>query len=163
MKPEPEPALREDPRPADEEAVRALVRSTGFFSDEEVEIAAELVREALARGLESGYRFLFHDQAGAPAAYACFGPIPGTESSYDLYWIATRADLQGQGHGRRLLAASERRIAALGGTRVWVETSSTAKYVPTRRFYERAGYERAALLADFYRPGDGKVIYCKAL
>lgn len=157
------PSLRETPRAADEEAVRALVLSTGFFTAEEVEIAAELVREALERGEESGYRFLFQERDGVLAAYTCFGPIPGTDSSYDLYWIATRAELQGQGLGRGLLEATEQLIASLGGTRVYVETSSTPKYASTRRFYEGSGYSIEALLHDFYRRDDGKVIYCKAL
>jgi len=157
------PGLREAPRDADEAGVRALVSSTGFFTPEEVEIAAELVREALERGEKSGYRFLFLERGDALAAYACYGLIPGTDASYDLYWIATRADLQGQGLGRSVLAATEQLIASLGGTRVYVETSSTPKYAPTRRFYERSGYELAALLHDFYRRDDGKVIYCKAL
>ena len=157
------PTLREAPGSADERAVRELVRSTGFFTPEEVEIAAELVREALERGEASGYRFLFLERGLELAAYTCFGPIAGTDSSYDLYWIATRADLQGQGLGRSVLAATEELIAGLGGSRIYVETSSTPKYDPTRLFYERSGYERSAVLHDFYRRGDGKVIYCKAL
>jgi GNAT superfamily N-acetyltransferase len=168
MKLDTEPqVLRQEPTPADEGSVRELVRSTGFFTEEEIEIAAELVRAALAQGEASGYRFLFLDRgagvASGLAAYACFGAIPGTDASYDLYWIATRADLQGQGLGQRVLAAAERAIALLGGTRVYIETSSTPRYAPTRRFYERAGYELAALLPDFYRPGDGKVVYCRRL
>jgi hypothetical protein len=33
------------------------------------------------------------------------------------------------------------------------------KYVSTRRFYERTGFTAEAVLKDFYRPGDDKVIY----
>ena len=156
--------LREAVTAHDEASVRALVHSTGFFSPEEEDVAAELVREALERGEEaSGYSFLFLEERGRLLSYACFGRIPGTRSSFDLYWIATQADEQGRGHGRRLLAASEARIRALGGTRVYVETSSRAQYEPTRAFYERCGYEQVALLDDFYAPGDGKVVYCKVV
>lgn len=155
--------LRETLEPEDEERVRAIVRSTRFFSPEEEEIAAELVREALARGDDSGYRFVLLACEGSYVAYTCFGRIPGTESSYDLYWIATRADWRGRGLGRRLLTATERRIRALGGTRVYVDTSSRAQYAPTRGFYEGCGYARVAELEDFYRPGDAKVVYCRSL
>ena len=34
-------------------------------------------------------------------------------------------------------------------------------YAPTRGFYLRCGYYQAALLKDFYAPGDDKVIYAK--
>ncbi len=155
-------ALREEVLPRDEAEVRRVVRATGFFSDEEVEIAAELVRAALS-GPDSGYRFLFREEDGSLVAYACFGRIPCTRASWDLYWIATDPARQKAGVGRALLAASEERMRALGALRVYVETSSRAQYEPTRRFYERAGYERAALFPEFYGPGDGKVVYCKAL
>jgi len=147
--------------PADVERVRAIVASTGFFSPDEIAIAAELVGEALAQGDASGYRFVLADVGGRTLAYACYGAIPATEGSFDLYWIAVSAEARGMGLGRRVLAEAERRIAALGGRRIWVETSSRAQYAPTRAFYERCGYERAALLEDFYRPGDGKVVYVK--
>ena len=58
---------------------------------------------------------------------------------------------------------SERLIAAAGGEAVYAETSNRPQHVPTRAFYERFGYGRAALLPDFYAPGDDKVIYLKRL
>ena len=86
-----------------------------------------------------------------------------TQSSWDLYWIAVDAAAQGRGLGRAVLAESERRIAAAGGRRVYVETSSRPQYLPTRSFYERCGYAVGAVLDDFYAPGDGKVVFVKAL
>jgi hypothetical protein len=44
-----------------------------------------------------------------------------------------------------------------------VETSSRDDYAPTRHFYEAHEYERAASLADYYAPGDHRVIYTKRL
>jgi ribosomal protein S18 acetylase RimI-like enzyme len=142
--------------------VEALGRATGFFSEAETAIARELVEERAARGAASGYEFLFADgEDGALDGYACFGPIPCTRESWDLYWIAVRPALQGRGLGRRLLRAAEERIAAAGGTRVYVDTSTRDAYAPTRAFYEACGYARAATLEDFYAPGDGKVIYVR--
>jgi hypothetical protein len=46
---------------------------------------------------------------------------------------------------------------------VIVETSSRDAYLPTRRFYDRRGYEEAARVAEFYGPGDDRVIYVKHL
>ncbi|MCB9897798.1 MAG: GNAT family N-acetyltransferase [Planctomycetes bacterium] len=156
--------LRETPRPSDRDAVRRIVSDSGFFHPSEVDVAVELVDEALARGAEaSGYHFVFADDARGVAGYACFGPIAGTESSFDLYWIAVDPERRGLGLGSTLLDASERRIASLGGRRVYVETSSKELYVPTRGFYEARGYVRQAHLPDFYAPGDGKVIYVREL
>ena len=78
----------------DIENVREIVSSTGFFSDEEVIIAAELVEERLTKGESSGYFFLFIEIDGKTIGYSCFGPIPATKLSYDLYWIAVHNDYQ---------------------------------------------------------------------
>lgn len=169
--PPPEPAaprpltLRSDPRPSDREAVGRMVAASGFFAPSEVDIAVELVDAALEGGAaRSGYHFLFADDArGDLLGYACFGPIDGTASSFDLYWIAVDPSRRGGGLGTHLLRASEAAVAAAGGTRVYVETSSRALYVPTRAFYETRGYRREAFLPDFYGPGDGKVIYVREL
>lgn len=153
-------------RPGDAAAVRRLVAATGFFSAAEIDVAVELVDEALARGSASGYEFLFADDAGHEGeltGYTCYGPIPATRSSYDLYWIAVAPGRQGSGLGRELLRESERRARAAGATTMYVDTSGRAQYAPTRRFYERSGYAMAAELPDFYAPGDAKIIYARAL
>ncbi|MEZ5980163.1 MAG: GNAT family N-acetyltransferase [Planctomycetota bacterium] len=154
--------LRDDVRESDEARVRELVRSSGFFTPEEQEIAVELVHERRVRGeRESGYSFVFLDDGPTAVAYACFGRIPMTASSYDLYWIVTDDARRGRGLGRRLLREVERRVARAGGGRIYVETSSRAQYDPTRAFYENTGYTRAAYFEGFYREGDGKIVYVK--
>jgi ribosomal protein S18 acetylase RimI-like enzyme len=149
---------------ADVDLVEAVTRATGFFSEEEVGIARELADENVNKGeLASGYWFLVLDAPGANAldAYACFGPVPGTKASFDLYWIVVSPSAQGRGVGRSLLAAVEERVRAMGGKRLYADTSSRAQYAPTRAFYERTGFVQVALLEDFYDDGDGKVMYLK--
>lgn len=155
--------LRTDARSADIEVIRALVHATGFFSEEEEAIAVELVEERLAKGAASGYEFLFAEQGGRMLGYACYGRIPLTLASFDLYWIVVDPQAQGAGTGRRLLAAAERAVAVAGGTALYAETSSREQYTPTRRFYAAAGYGVAAEFPDFYAPGDGKVVFAKRL
>lgn len=155
--------LRSEVRPSDVEAVRSLTAATGFFHESEVRIAAELVEERLERGLASGYHFFFAEGDGAVEGYACFGPIDGTLHSFDLFWICVEPSRQGHGLGRALLAASEAEIAAMGGRRIYVETSDKASYEPTRGFYRRCGYRQEGRLEDFYAPGDGKVFFVKVV
>ncbi len=156
--------FRNTVRPGDEQAVQALVAATGFFNPGEQALAAELVSETLEKGAASGYEFLFADaDDGGLAGYACFGRIPATQASFDLYWIAVDRSRQRQGLGRELLLAAEAATRAQGGTCMYVDTSGRSQYRPTRAFYERMGYTTAAVLADFYAPGDDKVIYSKRL
>jgi len=155
--------FRREVRPSDAQAVEDLVCATGVFSEAEVAVARELVEERLKRGAASGYEFLFADDEQGLLGYACWGPIPCTEKSFDLYWIAVRPERHGKGVGRRILAAAEQEIGGAGGTRIYVETSTRTAYDATRAFYERCGYACAATLDDFYAPGDGKAIYLKVV
>jgi GNAT superfamily N-acetyltransferase len=155
--------FREEVRPSDRDSVREIVRSTGFFSEEEIDIAVELVSERLQKGPGSGYHFLFAEDRGRVIGYSCFGRIPGTACSYDLYWIAVHEDRRRLGIGRRLLRKTEETVLRMNGCRIYIETSSRARYEPTRGFYLKCGYGTAAVLDDFYAPGDSKLIYSKTL
>ena len=155
--------LRRGLHPEDRTVIETLIRATGFFNGEEIEVAMELVDDRLANGEASHYRFVVAETAGQVAGYACWGPIPGTVASADLYWIVVHPGHQGKGAGAALLAAAEAWMAEAGRTRVYVETSTRALYAPTRAFYLACGYEIAAELQDFYAPGDGKALFLKVL
>jgi D-alanine-D-alanine ligase len=153
--------FRCDPRPDDANRIREIVASTGVFSPVEIDVAVELLVDRLEKGPPSGYHFLFAEQNGRTLGYTCYGPIPLTAASYDLYWIAVDKNCQGQKIGQLLLAKTEELTSAAGGRQVYIETSNRAQYAPTRKFYLRTGYRQEALLRDFYAPGDDKVIYVK--
>ena len=150
----------------DRQAVRQLVKATGFFSPAEQDIAVELVDDALAQGEAAGYEFLFADNEERPGTlqgYACFGPVPLRPGDYDLYWIAVAPPGQRHGLGRQLIAEVERRAVARGALSMFIDTSGREQYLPTRAFYERSGYVVHEIVRDFYSPGDDKVVYRKQL
>ena len=156
--------FRDDIRESDVFAIQAIVSSTGFFNPAEIAVAVELAEERLSKGAASGYFFLFaEDETGRVLGYACYGPVPATETTFDLYWIAVHADRQRDGLGRQLLTRTEAAITAAGGLDVYIETSSRALYQPTQSFYAKAGYRLAAEFPDFYAAGDGKLVFVKRL
>lgn len=157
------PVFRAQVQAQDPGKVRDLVSATQFFYEHEVAIAQELVEETLSKGVDAGYQFLFVDEGDRLLGYACFGEIPCTVGSYDLYWIAVAPDCQRGGWGRKLMAEVERRVISLGGRRVYIDTSGREQYLSTRSFYERCGYKCEAELVDFYGPGDSKQVFSKAL
>jgi len=161
----PPPSLewRETVRPEDIEDVRSLVAATGMFSSAEVAIAAELVSERAAKGAASEYDFVLVEIGERLVGYACFGPIPGATDRWDLYWIVVRPDSQRSGIGGALLRRAEAVMAERGAKRIYVDTSTTEKYAPTRAFYRAGGYHKAVELPDFYRDGDGKAVFMKAI
>ena len=138
-----------------------LTRATGLFREDEVRTAVELLDDSLAG--DDDYRFVGAFEGDTLVGYACWGPTPGTEGTWDLYWIVVGPERQGQGVGTQLLRAVEQELRANGQRLIVVETSSRADYAPTRGFYERRGYTRTATIPGYYAPGDDLVIYTKEL
>ncbi len=143
----------------DKNNVREILGSTGFFYDFEIDVAVELVQEYLEYGIESDYIFLFAEIDGKTVGYSCFGLIPVTKHSYDLYWIGVHNDFRGLGLGKILMSETEKIIKDLGGKSIFIETSSREKYIPTQKFYDSCGCELIANIKDFYDDGDDKLIY----
>lgn len=157
--------LRRAARDTDAIAIREITTATGFFYPTEIDIAVELIEDRLAKGEDSDYEFVFADDpdSGATLGYACYGPIPLTQESWDLYWIAVSPQAQRRGVGRALMQAVEQDVRTRGGQRVYVDTASRPAYRPTRAFYRSRGYRVDAEFADFYSPGDAKVVMVKRL
>src|SRR6185312_10120487 len=143
--------------------VRSLVASTGFFNQAEVEVAADLVTERLTKGIRSGYNFVLAERGSSLVGYACYGPIEGTQGSFELYWIAVSPDEQRRGLGAQAYARAEAAMRKAGAKHIYADTSSSDRYAGTRGFYQRMGFHEDARLADFYAPGDSKIVYVKPL
>ncbi|HEX6053555.1 MAG TPA: GNAT family N-acetyltransferase [Gemmatimonadaceae bacterium] len=160
------------PIPASERArVAEILRSTGNFRDEEVDVALELFDESLA---SADYTFVGAFEVSADGCvasadgcrrrlqgFACYGPTMATDRTYDLYWIAVDRSAQGTGCGSLLLTEVERRLEALHARMLVVETSSRSDYTTTREFYLRRNYVEAARVREFYAPDDDRIILTK--
>jgi GNAT superfamily N-acetyltransferase len=155
--------LRFEPLADDVEKVREIIHSSGFFLEHEIPVALELVEEAVDKGLNSDYLFVFAMDGERTIAYACYGTIACTKNSYDLYWIATHDDYRGKGVGSLILKETEKKVKSMGGRVLYIETSSKPLYIPTQGFYEKHGYFKEAVLKDFYDINDDKIIYSKHL
>lgn len=146
----------------DIENVKRITESTGFFYDHEVEVAISLVIDTLSNPEEYSF-VLIEDDNGKTIAFTNFGEIPCTHKRFDIYWIVVDNEQRGKGLGKILIAETEKRIRELGGEIAYLETSSTEKYLPTRKFYESLKYDKEVVMKDFYANGDDKVIYSKRL
>ena len=140
-----------------------MTRSCGVFRPDEVEVADEVLGDALKDGSAADYCVFVAEYKGRTVGWSCHGQVPMTEATFDLYWIVVAPDIHGRGIGRRLLGEVERDIVAKGSRWLLAETSSTAAYDMTRRFYRHCGYRELSRIEDFYRSGDGKVTFGKRL
>jgi GNAT superfamily N-acetyltransferase len=155
--------FRTEIKPADVAAIEEIVRSTRFFREDEIQVAVDLAKERLDKGPVCGYEFVFYDLNGKTVAYTCYGQIPCSLISYDLYWIVTHQDYRGKGIGKMLMAETERLIKSAGGKAIYVETSSKEMYKPTCAFYLSNKYTLKAQFEDFYDVGDDKLVFVKSV
>jgi ribosomal protein S18 acetylase RimI-like enzyme len=151
-------------RPTDRARLAELLVDTGAFRADEVEVALslfDLSREGGGAGAgeaPTDYEFVGAFQDDRLVGYACFGPTPATDGTYDLYWLAVDPSAQGRGIGRALVRDVEGKLIGRGGRLLVVETSSRADYANTRQFYARSGYIEAARVRDFYAPADDRIL-----
>ncbi len=159
------------PKPTEIESLLELARSTGFFRPDEVDVIRELLDKYFAEIQEKGeqgweygdYVWVVYREAmdSTPLGFACYGAVEMSEDVYDLYWIAVDRRYQDKKIGRALLEYVEQDLRRRNARQLYIETSDTEQYAPTRAFYVRRGYDEVAHLTDFYRLGDGKVVYRK--
>jgi ribosomal protein S18 acetylase RimI-like enzyme len=152
-----------DLRPDDRGPIAAILRDVGVFRDEEIAIGVELVEETLNPGPSTDYRWCIADRLGAVVGFACFGPVPLTEGTFDLYWIAVAPEARGSGIAARLDKFVTSAVGGRGGRWLLAETSSTSAYSSAHRFYAKQGYRLLERIADFYRPGDDRLTFGKRL
>jgi ribosomal protein S18 acetylase RimI-like enzyme len=153
-------------RPAsavDRKEIVALLAQTTEFAPVDFTVACELLDAYLEDVSGSGYPTLVIEDSGEIAGYVCYGPTPLTEGVWDIYWIAVAPRSRGKGYGRKLIVTVEQKISQAGGRMVLIETSSTEPYEPARKLYLALGYTLEAVVRDFYKTGDDKLIYRKTL
>jgi ribosomal protein S18 acetylase RimI-like enzyme len=150
-------------RPSDRPRLIAALESDATFTEVEIDVAMELVDNAL----EHGERDYVVRVADLPdfwvAGYICFGRTPMTDTTWDLYWVVTHAQARGRGVAGALIQAMESELAIHPGSAVRVETSQQESHEAARRLYDRLGYPIIARFPDFYRAGDDLIVYYKKL
>ena len=144
--------------PADRERIEDITRAVGVFRADEVPVALEVFDGAV--GGSPDYLALGAELDGRLVGWICWGPTPCTLATFDLYWMAVDPAVQGAGVGSALVTEMERRLAGIARL-VVVETAGRPDYASTRAFYQARGYRAAAVIPDFYAPGDDQVVYVK--
>lgn len=147
----------------DKPAIMQILRAIPEFMPAELIVAEEVIDSYLYDPSGSGYYVLVTEVESAITGYICYGPTPLTEGTWDLYWMAVAPEQQGRGIGKTLMESAERKIKRSGGRLAIIETSSKPEYERTRRFHYSQGYELVCQIADFYAPGDDKLILQKRL
>jgi ribosomal protein S18 acetylase RimI-like enzyme len=100
---------------------------------------------------------------GKPVAVAYCAPEPMTEGTWNLLLIAVHPDRQGKGYGGAIMRYVEQALAENGERVLLVETSGLPSFEKTRAFYRKLGYDEEARIRDFYKAGEDKIVFWKAV
>jgi GNAT superfamily N-acetyltransferase len=148
----------------DRDGLKIILTGIPSFNDEDQRIALELIDIALNDPQQKDYLFaLAVDDNNQSIGYACYGPTPLTDGTFDLYWIVVDQKKAGQGVGSLLLHAVEEDVLKRKGRLLIIETSSSDGYDQTRQFYLKNNYLLMEIIKDFYRPGEDRVTFVKRL
>jgi ribosomal protein S18 acetylase RimI-like enzyme len=148
-------------KPADAKVIENILNNIPNFSDEEIEVAMELVTIAATNEKQTDYYLFVYEEDGMILGYHCTGKRPLTDGVYDLYWIVTNPQYGKKGIGKKLLEHAESFVNEMNGRWLLAETSSKDSYSATRNFYLRNNYSIISEINDFYSKGDGMIVFGK--
>ena len=148
-------------KPADAKVIENILNNIPNFSDEEIEVAMELVTIAATNEKQTDYYLFVYEEDGMILGYHCTGKRPLTDGVYDLYWIVTNPKHSKKGIGKKLLEHAESFVNEMNGRWLLAETSSKDSYSATRNFYLRNNYSIISEINDFYSKGDGMIVFGK--
>jgi ribosomal protein S18 acetylase RimI-like enzyme len=148
----------------DREKLYSILVETQVFTREEIKVAMELIDIVLRDPNQEDYKIdCMADNNDQAIGYICYGPVPMTEGTFDLYWIVVDPRSQGQGIGSKLLHFLEEMIRERRGRMILIDTSSIIQYEKTQKFYFRHGFQEVARVPDYYHPGNDRITFCKRL
>ncbi|MGB5900676.1 MAG: GNAT family N-acetyltransferase, partial [Geitlerinemataceae cyanobacterium] len=148
--------------PDDTTALIALAEATGLFEPNQTEELAQMLDGYFYGETENQDLWLTDDENGL-VGVAYVAPERMTEGTWNLYLLAVHPDHQRQGRGSALLRHVEQMLAERGARLLLVETSGLENFEYVRAFYRKSSYDQEARIRDFYKAGDDKIVYRKAL
>jgi ribosomal protein S18 acetylase RimI-like enzyme len=148
--------------PDDTNELLALAEATGLFEPDQIGELAQMLSQHFSDGADSEGLW-FTDDDNEPVGVAYVAPERMTEGTWNLYLIAIHPDHQRQGRGAALLSHVEQMLAKSGERVLLVETSGLEDFEYVRAFYRKSGYDEEARIREFYKAGDDKIIFRKAL
>jgi GNAT superfamily N-acetyltransferase len=86
-----------------------------------------------------------------------------TEGTWNVLALGVATKYQSQGIGELMMNSVEHSLRHQNQTTLVVDTSSLAEYRRSREFYERIGFNKEAVIRDFWAKGDHKITFWKSL
>ncbi|AFY42504.1 N-acetyltransferase [Nostoc sp. PCC 7107] len=149
--------------PDDAAALIAIAVAAELFPANETAELSNMLENYFSGNIGDGHLWLTDEENGEPCGVAYYAPAPFTDGTWDLLMIVVHPQYQRQGRGKALVQYVENALRASGQRILLVETSGLPSYDRARAFYTKCGFEEEARIRDFYKAGEDKVVFRKAL
>lgn len=144
---------------ADTEALKQVVDSSGLFPSEYLD---EMMSDYFNNPDTQDIWFAYID-GNIPTAIGYCVPEKLTEGTYNLLAIGVLQQSQRKGIASEMMSYIEQLLRQKDGRLLIVETSSDDAQTGARNFYKKIGYTRAAVIKDFWKEGEDKIVFWKKL
>lgn len=98
-----------------------------------------------------------------PVAIGYCVPEKLTDGTYNLLAIGVVKEAQGKGVASEMMHYIEQLLKQKGARVLIVETSSDSAQLAARSFYRKIGYSQEAVIRDFWKEGEDKIVFWKKL
>jgi ribosomal protein S18 acetylase RimI-like enzyme len=98
-----------------------------------------------------------------PIAIGYCVPEKLTEGTYNLLAIGVSQSIQRKGIASTMMSFIEQLLTQKNARILIVETSSDDAQIGAREFYLKIGYSQVAVIKDFWKDGEDKIVFLKKL
>ncbi len=98
-----------------------------------------------------------------PVAIGYCIPEKLTEGTYNLLAIGVSQNAQRKGVASAMMEYIEQQLKQNNGRLLLVETSSDDAQMAARKLYQKIGYKQVAVIDDFWKEGEDKIVFLKQL
>lgn len=139
-----------------------LFSALNLFNTDELQFMSDLIDSYFDASLGEGHHWIVNDSGDITSA-AYYAPESFGQNVYNLYFIGVLPSEQGKGVGSSMLKYVEDHLRELKQRLLLVETSGLSSFKKTREFYLKNNYEKEAIIREYYKEGDDKIVFRKKL
>lgn len=144
---------------SDIDELKHVVDSSGLFPSEYLD---EMISDYFDNPASQDIWFSCTDNNKQVAIGYC-APEKFTDGTYNLLAIGVSQDTQRKGIASQMMNYIEQRLKQNDGRILIVETSSDDAQFGARNFYKKIGYTQIAVIKDFWKDGEDKIVFWKKL
>jgi len=146
-------------KPSDTDGLKVVVDSSELFPSEYLD---EMISDYFNNPDTQDIWFTYIDNNKQVAIGYCI-PEKLTEGTYNLLAIGVLKESQGKGIASEMMKHIEQLLKQKEGRILIVETSSDDAQIAARNFYKKIGYTQEAVIRDFWKKGEDKIVFWKKL